>query len=260
VLVTRALGLGEAALPAEAFEAVRGAHEQSQVFRVEVAARAPAYLKCHRHAPLAAREAHALRRWSTRPALAACLPRVLGHQPSEGWLLLSEVEGAPGTKLEGAHRLAMFEAAGRFRRELDSLRLDDDERDPLPLTRAWIRRVDRTLERAAAHLTPAKRQSLRDRLDPSAWSTATRSWCHRDFAPHNWRWDGLGLGVLDLGQARPDVWISDLVKLEVGPWRQDPRTRAAFMRGLGRDLSLTEQEWLAQAVVLWEVGSLGRRR
>jgi Ser/Thr protein kinase RdoA (MazF antagonist) len=84
-----------------------------------------------------------------------------------------------------------------------------------------------------------------------------RAPCHRDFGPHNWLIHGPQerLCVIDFGQARPDVWLSDLVKL-VPTWLKSPQHKRAFFAGYGRALDEAQVSLLRGMLGLYAVGSI----
>ena len=71
--------------------------------------------------------------------------------------------------------------------------------------------------------------------------TPLRVPCHRDYTPRNWLVDGDRLYVLDFELARPDVWVSDLTRLDSGVWHGRPELRAAFLEGYGRTLDAEDE-------------------
>lgn len=248
---------GEACRP-EALAPIAGDHEQSTVFRI--AGPPAAVVKVHRHRPNAGREALVLRRWRAA-GLAGWLPKVLAVDEERGWLLLSTLGGTPGREVVGTKQEpGMFEAAGRFRSALDAIALRVEERDDMPARVAWARRFDGALARASGRVSEEQVEDWRARFDPSVFAGVVRRWCHRDFAPHNWLWDGecRRLGVLDLGQARVDVPEVDVLKMDIdGAWGMEG-LRADFLRGWGRDWGAPQTRRLAMVRLVWEVGSVGR--
>ncbi len=143
-------------------------------------------------------------------ALTALHPeRILDADPSTRTLVLVEQPGLPAPDRPAVHR-----AAGCWLRALHRRPFVDD--DPLPLARAleW---------RSRAAGLPA----CFDDVD------APRVWCHRDFHPRNWLWDGSTLVVIDFEHARPDHPTWDLVKLAVEVWPRHPALREAFREGYG---------------------------
>ncbi len=134
---------------------------------------------------------------------------------------------------------AALTAAGAWLRCLHQVPFRDD--DPVCLAQALERRA-----RAWALRAPNELRHVLDALDPSAFEGRRRAHCHRDFTPDNWLWTPeRRLTVIDFGQARPDLPLWDLVKLEGDLFRQRPELRAAFFEGYG-ELSPRDAEGLRQ--------------
>lgn len=165
------------------------------------------------------------------------VPRLLGR-PEPTVVVLSWCEG------RGAS--ARLEDAGAWLRRLHALPCRDT--DAMAPPEAIERRVASWIERPGSSLSDASRDWVRSAIDPRAFEGVRRVVCHRDFTPSNWLWCP-ELSVVDFGQARPDVGLWDLVKLEAGLFRQQPSARAAFFRGYGELTSLDEVR-LRQLVLL----------
>ena len=223
---------------------------QGQVWRV-VGSEGAAYLKkAH------ARATHDLEVAAYRRAasvLSGSIPTLLGADDDLGVLLLSEVEGRPFDEMElsPGQLQDVFRLAGEFRRKMD---LVEVERDEVGLEPAVRQRFDAWLERAQPHIEVGLRNAVRRQIDASVFRGAKRRFCHRDFAPRNWMVDVVAdevrLAVVDLGHARPDCWLSDLVKLADRPWVRRPEARTAFFEGYGRELTPPELRQLAQLELL----------
>ncbi|MEV0838906.1 hypothetical protein AB0I55_05045 [Actinocatenispora sera] len=59
--------------------------------------------------------------------------------------------------------------------------------------------------------------------------------------------DGTGderFAVLDFEWSGRDVWVADLTRLAVGPWRDDPELAAAFLAGYGRAIGALDRAML----------------
>ena len=197
------------------------------------------------------------------PTLSPWLVTLLSADPKARMLRLAP---APGRPCAEPGEPWVHRAAGRFRAALDTVPYTDD--DPLPLDVALGRRFAHWMKgaRALEVLTAAREQELTRRfaeMAPAADALGPRVHCHRDFGPWNWfvrppdeqAPDGR-LTVLDLGQARPDTWLADVVKLHAGPWRKNPALREAFFAGYGRGLSQTEEEALAACTLLHGLATL----
>jgi len=155
-------------------------------------------------------------------------------------VVLSWHEGVPSTHADamrsaGVWLRGLHECGGAFE-------------DPLPLVDAVERRRDAWLDRARTRLSEQTRARLRDAIEPSAFTGLGRAACHRDFTPMNWLWSG-ALTVIDFGQARPDVALWDLVKLEAETFQEAAELRVAFFDGYG-PLSSQDELRLGQLVLL----------
>ncbi len=104
--------------------------------------------------------------------------------------------------------------------------------DPLPLDAAVRRRVAGWRARAAGHLAPAMIDGLAAQVDSAPFAGRSRVFCHRDYAPRNWRIADGRCRFFDLEHAGPDAAEVDLVRLFEGRADDDPR-RAAFFAGYG---------------------------
>lgn len=232
---------------------------EARVWRVEVcsptAASVPrAFLKLHRTADKWRRERTILERLAEPPATPVPVPEVLAAQAEGHALLLGACPGglASSRSWSPADERQLHEHAGRLRRRLDAVPVDDD--DVLPLPEAMKRRLRAWLERARPTLAAPLVQAVETAFDPRCFEGAVRRWSHRDLAPHNWIVEptatGLRLRVIDFGQARPDVWLVDVLKLWDGPWVRDPTLADAFWRGYGRRPSPLERAQLRALALL----------
>lgn len=228
---------------------------EARVWRVETAAahsEVLAYLKLHHVADKWRRERTILARLAESPA--AAVPELLAAQEDGGALLLRACPGqlASSCTLTPEQQSSLHEQAGRLRRRLDTVPVDDD--DALPVPAALQRRMHAWIERARARLPERLLGRVHAAFDPSAFEGSARRWSHRDLAPHNWivarRPSGPQLAVIDFGQARPDVWLVDALKLWDGPWVHEPALAAAFWAGYGRQPSPSERHQLHQLALL----------
>lgn len=225
---------------------------EASVWRVESReGEAIAYLKQHRVADKWRREQTILERLYEPPAPA--VPELLASEPSRLELLLRACPGAPATAIPLTPPAArsLHEQAGRFRRRLDDVAVDDD---PVPLADALVRRLESWIERARPGLSAELLGRVVEALDPGVFEGTTRRWCHRDLAPHNWivqpTAHGPRLWVIDFGQARPDAWLTDVLKLWDDAWVRDPTLADAFWRGYGREPDALERARLRQLALL----------
>ncbi|MCX4241460.1 aminoglycoside phosphotransferase family protein [Paraliomyxa miuraensis] len=232
------------------FEPVGTEHGEARVWRATLADHRTAYLKVHRVPDKWRRERALLQRLAEPPA--APVPAVLAHD-AEGLALL--LEARPGVQASthawtAEQRIALHEQAGRFRRRLDAVPLDGE--DDLPLPDAMDRRLRAWIERARTGLDAPLLRAVQAAFDSRCFEHADRRWCHRDFGPYNWIVDPSGphLSVIDFGQARPDAWLMDVIKLWDEPWVHDPALADAFWRGYGRKPASIERQQLRQLALL----------
>ncbi len=228
---------------------------EASVWRVVDAAHehALAYLKLHRIADKWRRERAILERLAEPPA--APVPELLAAHDEGRALLLRACPGrlaSSGSPSPDEQR-ALHEQAGRLRRRLDAVPIDARE-DPLPVPAALARRLAGWIERARPWHTAARLRRLEAAFEPGVFEGSARRWSHRDLAPHNWivepTREGPRLSVIDFGQARPDVWLVDALKLWDGPWAAEPTLADAFWAGYGRHPSALEQRQLHQLALL----------
>ena len=228
-------------------------HGEASVWRVESRGCVVAFLKVYGVADKWRRERTVLEHLAALPSPVR-VPPLLESDADGLALLLGALPGraAAGAPWSLAERRSLHEQAGRLRRALDALPVD--EPDPMPLPEALRRRHRAWAEKARAHLEPALLDGIADALDPSALATLPRRWCHRDLSSSNWIVGptdaGPRLGVIDFGQARPDAWIVDAVKLWSGPWHEEPSLADAFWTGYGRRPEPHELAALRQLVLL----------
>ncbi len=178
------------------------------------------------------------------PALAGAVPDVLEIDAPTRTLVLRYVQGE---RVEGARALecTLWRQAGVFVARLRAIPFADP--DAVSLARALTHRFDKWRSHAKPALTQLPRAP-----DFSVFEGVARTYCHRDFGPHNWIAAHV-LTVVDFGQARPDDWLYDLTKLTF----PGAAAHAAFMEGLGVELTLNERARLRALVRLHAVATLG---
>lgn len=226
---------------------------EAEVWRVAERGHTVAYLKAHHTLDKWRRERLVLERLAASPCPVP-VPPLVSAELEAGWLLLGALPGRPASELEWttAQRRSLHEQAGRLRRCLDAIEVDDA--DPLALPEALTRRLRAWSSRARAYVAPAVLAQIERAFDPSIFTAIPRRWCHRDLTPSNWIVEPTAaeprLGVIDFGQARPDAWLVDAVKLWCGPWHDEPALADAFWAGYGRMPDEREQAALRQLVLM----------
>jgi Ser/Thr protein kinase RdoA (MazF antagonist) len=228
-------------------------HGQAQVWRVEApCGEAIAYLKRHRVPDKHRRERTILAHLHEPPA--AAVPEPLAADDARRLLLLRACPGLPATSRawSDAEARSLHAQAGRLRRRLDAVPLVGD--DPVPLSEALSRRLRAWLARARPSLPPALLGRVAEAFDPGPFEGEGRRWCHRDLGPHNWIVEptaaGPRLHVIDFGQARPDAWLVDALKLWDDAWAHHPALADAFWAGYGRRPDAREHAQLRQLALL----------
>lgn len=174
-------------------------------------------------------------------------PRLLARDPAQRALVTTWLTGTRAVAHDVTTRPAIFAAAGALRRRLDAVACPVD--DAVPLEVALARRMDARLDA----LAPAVASAVRTTFRPTALAGATRAFCHRDFAPHNWLVDGPTLRVVDFGHARADHPLVDLARALSPVWGE-PLARAELLAayGIDDDDALQQLELLdAVATAAW---------
>lgn len=212
-----------------ALEPLRGG-TMADVFAVRRAADAPcAALKIVRSKGAWTRESAALR---LANGLGDRCPRLLAASADLCAIAMTWIPGGDPTE-----RIAAWRGAGELRRLLDAVPVDAD---PLPLDRALARRFAGWLHRARTVLPATTCAAIAARFDASIFADRPRHLCHRDFGPHNWRIDHDTLRCVDLGHARVDDPLVDLVHATVPPF-DTPAHVDAFTSGWG--ITLDDATW-----------------
>ena len=147
-------------------------------------------------------------------------PRRL-HAADDTTLLLHWAKGTASPVDPAAHR-----AAALWLRAFQQV----DDCDPMPLPTAIAHRIDRVRTEARS-LGRLDAEAAAADVDPGLFATS-RVWCHRDFRPANWVWDGT-LTVIDFEHSRPDHPLVDLVKLATEVWPLHPELEAVFRSAYG---------------------------
>lgn len=178
--------------------------------------------------------------WGLEVARATGSTPVLLSRPAKDLVVLSWHEGVSSLASDA------MRSAGAWLRGLHGL--GGAFEDPLSVSDAIGQRRDAWLSRAQPFLPEETRARLHKAIDPAAFASLQRTACHRDFMPTNWLWSG-ALTVIDFGQARPDVPLWDLVKLEAETFHEHPELRSTFLDGYG-PLDTQAEDQLGQLVLL----------
>ena len=201
--------------------------------------------KVHRDPARLEREHAALTGWA---ATLGQSPRVLRRSTDTLWLAGVQGEGPPLP-------LAAWSAAGRWLARAHALPCPAP--DPVPVPDALRRRWRGLCRRARRVLDPELVARCARIVGEPERLAQPRVWCHRDFTPDNWVWDGAAerLWILDFEHARPDVPWSDTVKLEATAFVQKPAARDAFHAGYGvlpaPGLRRARVAWHGLATLTW---------
>ncbi len=236
-------------LPAEARVHAIGGSEQADVWRADFDG-GPRWIKVHRHPPHAAREAEAL---TVAAAVAGYTPRLVATiEPAT--LVLSHVAGEPWSSTAALPASAWSQLA----RWLVAWHAQPVAvGDPVDPGTAYATRFTRARQAVGDALGTRLAASVDACVDPTVFVGRRRGWCHRDLSLDNLRWSvDHGLGVIDFGQARADVWPTDLAKLWADP-RVDATSRRALVDALPQGLSAVDEACLRQAVLLHGLVTLG---
>ena len=150
--------------------------------------------------------------------------------PDGSVVLLLEFIAAPPPPMQPQ----VFRAAGAWLAALHALPVS--AADHMPLSTALKRRWKGLLRRSRRHAHSTQLTAIQDMVgDPGLLSGDGRSFCHRDFTPDNWLWQGASeeIWVIDFEHSRPDTPMSDLVKLEADVFVHHPQLREPFYAGYG---------------------------
>jgi Ser/Thr protein kinase RdoA (MazF antagonist) len=202
-------------------------HRASVVLRLRDAGGGRWVVKRHRERGRYAAELAAYQEWV--PGMGECAPRLRGHDDEGQLLVLSALSGEPAWPGDVAsHRRAG--GALRLLHEAEpGVAWDDFQMAKLAEFEDLAPRASQALPVDVVDFVLTRILALAE-LEKAP----VRVPCHRDYTPRNWLVDGERLYVLDFEFARPDVWVSDLARLDSGAWRGRPELRAAFLEGYGR--------------------------
>lgn len=222
-------------------------HGEAFVWEVQGRGVTLAWLKRHRNAGKAQREERAYTAWGGGDAFAPWLGRCPVDRRA---LLVGHVPGVPANAMP-SDRTALepvLEALGAALRRLHTQPWVDD--DPMPIGEAmrarcagWVMRADGVVD-----------EDLLDAVGEmflTPWAPELkRVPCHRDVHLGNVIVGPHGITLIDFGQSRPDLWLSDVVKLFPVPGGRDGWRWKAFSQGYGKRLATHEVD------ALWRLRAL----
>jgi thiamine kinase-like enzyme len=64
--------------------------------------------------------------------------------------------------------------------------------------------------------------------------------CHRDYTPRNWILRAGRVHVVDFEEMRPEPWVTDLGRMAIGSWRDEPEMMDPVLDGYGRYLTAND--------------------
>ncbi|HEY3871858.1 MAG TPA: aminoglycoside phosphotransferase family protein [Actinocrinis sp.] len=254
----------------EAVEDCSWGHGWSVVLRLRDAAGTTWFVKRHRDRERYDAEVTAYQRWV--PALGEQAARLRAHDAAQA-IVLSALPGRPAPwperDIERADRADRAHCADRAERVAADLALQRSAGallrrlhgaqpavawDDFGAAKTW--EFDRLAPQAAGLLTArelgAARAGVRALCEVGVPQRQVP--CHRDYSQRNWLVDDDGgLRVIDFEWARPDVWVTDLIRLSFGAWQDRPDLQEAFLDGYGRRLSDADRAVLTGCSILTAV-------
>ena len=212
--------------------------------------------KRHRNRERYRVERDASRQWV--PALGECAPRLRAADDATGTLVLAAIRGEPDWT-RGLTPATQRRAGATLRRLHDAA-----EPEPWPEFAATrLAEFDRWAPAATGLLSARELAAVRTAVAGLADLPApSRVPCHGDYTPRNWLLGpvdaaatraGERFAVIDFEWSARDVWVSDLTRLALGPWRDDPDLAAAFLAGYGRSLGAVDHALLLRCAAVWAV-------
>ncbi|MGP8298097.1 phosphotransferase [Streptomyces inhibens] len=208
------------------------------------------------------RESHAYR--FAVPSLGPLrAPRLRASDPDRRALLLTAVPGqnVATSPLTMTERIKVHRQAGWLLRALhDSTGATSKAGvDPGTLLKARRRSVEEHIATAGEMLTPAERELVRRQATRFPFlASCPAAYVHGDVQERNLLWDRATATatLLDFERAQPALAVDDFVRLAAGPWAHEPRLRAAFFTGYGRELTRPEKQVLPALAALDAVSGL----
>jgi Ser/Thr protein kinase RdoA (MazF antagonist) len=159
-------------------------------------------------------------------------------------LLLTAVPGVPAEEatLPREEELEAHRQAGRFLRHLHGLPCQGDDFN----ARAAVERsADDLARRALGLVEPEVVDWVLGEIGQAPLDGLSRVPTHGDFGPWNWVIEDAGealvLHVIDFGDACADIWLKDLIVLDLEVWADRPDLKTSFFEGYGRSLTAREE-------------------
>lgn len=226
-------------------EQMAGLHSQAQCVRLTISGKT-AFLKVHKTVRSFRQELGFFQQFAA--SLGECVPSLLGQEENLRALLLSQV---PGTHLPTQNfSFEVYRSAGQFLRRLHTLPLVDTD---IPLRSALEKRLMAFAERTKGSLSLEAVERVLTPLQELLGEVPClrRVVCHRDFAEHNWLWDGSRIQVIDFEHSKNDFWLLDLCRLHSLTLCCEPRAEKLFWAGYGQALGSLERHFLHHWSILW---------
>ncbi|WP_018557902.1 MULTISPECIES: aminoglycoside phosphotransferase family protein [unclassified Streptomyces] len=217
--------------------------EGSRVWRADGADGLVRYVKVHQNDRFHGREVTAYRTWV--PALGNAAPRLVAADERLPAVVVTAVPGRPlgdGVLRTPEEERAVFVRIGALAAAVHG---STPPRTPSAGEgQPAVRRLDRHLDGARAHLGPGDEEFVRALAARSAGLPALDLVpTHGDFQLRNLLWSGR-LAVIDFERSEPQPALRDLVRLS-DAWTGRPDLHEAFLTGYGRRLTPLEEERLA---------------
>lgn len=212
------------------------------------------FVKQHHDPASYSAELFAYRRWVS--AVADRAPVLRAHDDSQLALVVSAV---PSSGIRDWRDDDIRRDAGALLRRFhtgESFGLwDDIAAVKQAAVEQWVRREDGLLARREVDFVSGCATALASLPKPA------RVPCHRDYTPRNWVIDNGRVQVIDFEDAGADAWLTDIGRVTIGYWRDEPHLTDAFLDGYGRRLSTDEVAVMtccrAEAVLAGEVIGTG---
>lgn len=219
---------------------------KSSVHHVRDASGVEWFAKHHRGREWYLNEVNAYRRWV--PTLGDRAPKLLAHHDSLRAVVVSalRVAGSQDWRDDDLRR----EAGALLRRlhDVESFGRWDDiaEAKHVELDR-WLRRGRGLLTANEVDVATACARELAHLPKPE------RVPCHHDYTPRNWVINHGRVQLIDFEETYPDAWMTDIVRMTIGFWKEEPHLTEAILDGYGRRLSADDE---ATSVCLYAINAV----